>query len=324
MQTDFNGLNIGTLDGQTAVGTGMTGIWDSNSGVPDVFAGDLVAPAGTNFGLVQSVGNGPQKVRFDNAERQNGVDFATPLSGTVWGTFLVNTNNGGTAGIGINSVISFASLNGRPKILASGTDLMFFPADVENEDVVVTNVLPGAGDSLILFKMFHDGVTGFTIDIWANPDLTAALPTPLISSASASFSNIWPFNRIGVGGSRFATGLDSYIDFVSLSDGPNAYEEVTGVPLVESLDGDLNGDGFVGITDLNIVLGVWNQNVTPGDLLAGDPSGDGFVGIDDLNTVLGNWNAGVPPTASEAVPEPTTLTCLAIGSLLMMRHSRKD
>jgi GH25 family lysozyme M1 (1,4-beta-N-acetylmuramidase) len=64
------------------------------------------------------------------------------------------------------------------------------------------------------------------------------------------------------------------------------------------LAGDLDGDGFVGISDLNVVLGNWNQNVTPGDLLSGDPNGDGFVGIDDLNVVLGNWNAGTPPVAA--------------------------
>jgi len=65
-------------------------------------------------------------------------------------------------------------------------------------------------------------------------------------------------------------------------------------PLNNSIVGDLDNDGFVGIADLNIVLGNWNQNIPPGDPLA-DPSGDGFVGIDDLNTVLGNWNAGTPP-----------------------------
>ncbi len=59
-------------------------------------------------------------------------------------------------------------------------------------------------------------------------------------------------------------------------------------------NGDLNGDGFVGVDDLNLVLGNWNQNIPPGDPRA-DPSGDGFVGVDDLNTVLGNWNKGTPP-----------------------------
>ncbi|GAB4108689.1 MAG: hypothetical protein Kow00105_16300 [Phycisphaeraceae bacterium] len=64
------------------------------------------------------------------------------------------------------------------------------------------------------------------------------------------------------------------------------------------IDGDLNKDGFVGIDDLNIVLGNWNQAVGPGDFFSGDVSSDGFVGIDDLNTVLSNWNAVAPASMS--------------------------
>jgi len=110
-------------------------------------------------------------------------------------------------------------------------------------------------------------------------------------------------------GSKDALGL-MFVDDVSVSM----------IAPVTTLDGDLNGDGFVGIGDLNIVLGVWNQNVTPGDLLAGDPTGDGFVGIGDLNVVLGNWNAGTPPAAGAAVPEPATLTLLALGGLATLRR----
>jgi hypothetical protein len=88
-------------------------------------------------------------------------------------------------------------------------------------------------------------------------------------------------------------------------------------PLGGGLVGDLDGDGFVGIADLNIVLGNWNQTIPPGDPLA-DPSGDNFVGIEDLNTVLGNWNAGTPPAA--AVPEPATLALLGLGGLAMLRR----
>ncbi|GAB4111815.1 MAG: hypothetical protein Kow00105_20360 [Phycisphaeraceae bacterium] len=89
---------------------------------------------------------------------------------------------------------------------------------------------------------------------------------------------------------------------------------------VSVLDGDLDGDGFVGIADLNIVLGNWNQTVAAGDWLSGDPSGDGFVGIEDLNTVLGNWNAGTPP-ADLPVPEPGALVgFLGIGGSMLMQR----
>ena len=63
--------------------------------------------------------------------------------------------------------------------------------------------------------------------------------------------------------------------------------EVTITEGASLLDGDLNGDGFVGLRDLDIVLGNWNAAVTAGDLLHGDPSGDGYVGLDDLDTVSG-------------------------------------
>ncbi len=86
------------------------------------------------------------------------------------------------------------------------------------------------------------------------------------------------------------------------------------------LAGDLDGDGFVGINDLNIVLGAWNLSVTAGDPLAGDPSGDGFVGIEDLNLVLGNWNAGSPPGEVGNIPEPAAAALLGLGGLAVLRR----
>ncbi len=79
-----------------------------------------------------------------------------------------------------------------------------------------------------------------------------------------------------------------------------AVVSTAGVPCAAQVDdvgplvGDLDGNSFVGITDLSIVLSNWNQSVTAGDLISGDPSGDGLVGIEDLNIVLSNWNAGYP------------------------------
>ena len=93
-------------------------------------------------------------------------------------------------------------------------------------------------------------------------------------------------------------------------------------PLATAIDGDLDGDGFVGINDLNMVLGNWNQNVPPGDLSQGDPTNDGFVGIDDLNTVLGNWNNGTPPGTPTNIPEPGTVGVLCAGLACLFRRKR--
>jgi enediyne biosynthesis protein E4 len=86
------------------------------------------------------------------------------------------------------------------------------------------------------------------------------------------------------------------------------------------LSGDLNGDGFVGVDDLNIVLVNWNQTVTAGDLLSGDPTGEGFVGVDDLNLVLVNWNNSTPPSGSTNIPEPGSVTVMALCGLVLLRH----
>ena len=86
------------------------------------------------------------------------------------------------------------------------------------------------------------------------------------------------------------------------------------------LPGDLNGDAFVGLDDLDIILAHWNQNVTPGLRLMGDPDADGYVGLDDLDLVIGHWNTGTPPPANTNIPEPTSLLLTALGLALISRR----
>ncbi len=138
------------------------------------------------------------------------------------------------------------------------------------------------------------------------------------------------------GGQHFLAGINSIL----FNFDPGAtlgYGDVMGSTTIEQsltwiLDtiapvvGDLDGDGFVGIEDLNIILGNWNLGVALGDLGLGDPSGDGFVGIEDLNIVLGNWNAGTPPPpvqAFAAVPEPAALCSMAILAAAVTQNRRR-
>ena len=84
-----------------------------------------------------------------------------------------------------------------------------------------------------------------------------------------------------------------------------------------TLVGDITGDGFVGLDDLDVLLGNWNQAVPVGDASQGDLAGigDGYVGLSDLDVILSNWNASLPPTTGNTIPEPASLLVLLLAGL---------
>ena len=77
-----------------------------------------------------------------------------------------------------------------------------------------------------------------------------------------------------------------------------------------ALEGDLNGDGFVGAADLDLVRANWGSAVTPGDLSSGDATGDGAVDSADLDVIRAAWGEGSQPAA---VPEPGSFLLLCMG-----------
>ena len=88
--------------------------------------------------------------------------------------------------------------------------------------------------------------------------------------------------------------------------------------LVTSLEGDADGDGSVGINDLDIVLAHYGTAQRLGDWSIGDLTNDGYVGEDDLKIVLDNW--GATNAAPITVPEPATAVVLSVGMLGAMRR----
>ncbi|GAB4111248.1 MAG: hypothetical protein Kow00105_19910 [Phycisphaeraceae bacterium] len=159
-----------------------------------------------------------------------------------------------------------------------------------------------------------------------NPDFSLSYSPPFDDPATLSgYFDVTPggdlfdlSNAIDLNGNPVALPAIAYVRLRSVSDSPFPFgtyfsPEVDYLEVIEQ-QGDFDGDGFVGINDLNVVLGNWNRNLPAGDMTQGESNGDGFVGIDDLNVVLGNWNAGVPPALTSETPEPGTFsvffTCL--------------
>ncbi|MEZ6192041.1 MAG: PEP-CTERM sorting domain-containing protein [Phycisphaerales bacterium] len=244
--------------------------------------------------------------------------FALSATTTMAATVTVNVHPASAAQISSDAALANATIIDL-LVDSQGDDLLSFDLILTTTGTIYNHPLENPNDA----APNPAAVLSFPA---LGADSHVAFGTPLggdLSSPSGSFP-------LSVGGPLPSVSHNGLVARVTVLNDPGATIDGTvffsadgvtsyDIQYTSMLMGDLNSDGFVGIADLNIVLGNWNQNVTPGDPTLGDPSGDGFVGITDLNKVLGNWNAGTPPTAA-AVPEPATLGMIALGGLAMLRR----
>ena len=196
--------------------------------------------------------------------------------------------------------VLFNNLNGTPNPSWAGWDLGTEPVG-EDPAVPVNRFRGGGWPQYIVTVKPEEIVFEFDMDRDGTIDGTDVIPDIVQTAAG--------FDQLRFGGPSGISSAGGGVTF------DNILLEI--IAAESTLEGDLDLDGFVGITDLNLVLSNWNQTVPPGDPAA-DPSGDNFVGIEDLNVVLSNWNNGTPPAA--AVPEPATLGLIALGGLAMLRR----
>ena len=133
----------------------------------------------------------------------------------------------------------------------------------------------------------------------------------------------WRFwSRVGLTSPRSSAGETNFqldIDYIRIDADTGILEAPTETGML--LGGDANGDSVVDVADLGVLGANFNQsNMTFAD---GDFNDDGLVDVADLGVLGANWTASQSTgNASALVPEPATLSLLAMSMLMVGRRRR--
>jgi hypothetical protein len=156
--------------------------------------------------------------------------------------------------------------------------------------------------------------------------------TANISGGSMNFLNTWDSPTVNLHARSFHLGDGLSLDGIRvLGTGLISGEWLDGSPWalditsngpeatirIMSRPGDANGDGEVNLIDLGVLAVNWGRTDATACWRDSDFDASGAVDLSDLGILATNWGTGV-----EAVPEPGTISLLALGGLAMLRRWR--
>ena len=242
---DFNAMNAGAnLIDQIDDSPNASGGWVGKSGVPQVIAGNLSAPAGTNYALAPALTAGRMRVtRTDNAFRGQ-FHRVSSSAGVMWVSALIQAVDKSAAAVVIDGADTAndqgwtlqykAGFGIRPDAAAGSTEL-FWSDNLISTAANQSTVLPVnySSQTVLVVARIAFGAAGNNVDLWVNPVLTGAAdlgPTGMLEATTTRTSMSW------VGAGAVNTGLVGYtvefdnVVFSNASSEEVAFAEVTGLP----------------------------------------------------------------------------------------------
>jgi hypothetical protein len=252
---DFNDMALGDMRSSNVnqsanTGTGFSdAYWAVNTSVPKIVSGNLIAPAATNYALVQSgTAQSMQATIYtinDATDRRQARNIATVLEGVVWFSFLVqNAGANQVAGIDFNrptNEFSIAETSPRRVVLEGTTLKVFQNGGMLTGNVDVSALAPLGQTALIVGRIDIAGDqlnNNDMVSVWVNPALPTTspydMPVATWTSSNTDFlGTATSISTLGVLSYDTGTGsgqVGGKLDAVRLASGENAYYYVTGIP----------------------------------------------------------------------------------------------
>ncbi len=186
--------------------------------------------------------------------------------------------------------------NGQPGVAGGAVDLGGAVSPTFNESLIDITWYDNTPDSFGTFRVARFTATDDAVGTW----------NMLVSSTSGVRTYEGSINngifdlRQTSGGQPVVGDLDEDL-FVGLTDLDIILGDWNGqITPNPAVFGDIDFDHFVGLQDLDVVLANWGTTVLPGDSLQGELTGDIIVGLDDLDVILGNWGMTIPTPDTRA------------------------
>ena len=331
----------GTLGGSLTVGGNMTSTGGTISGSPTL-TGSLTVNSGTALAVNGTIASTSVAVT-SGGELQGSGTITSPVVTLTGGKITPGTlGTAGTIHVTGNVTLDHASvLNydlATPGVAGGTTnDLIDITGGLSLDGTLnISGLAPFAVGTYRLFN-YTTTLTGAGLTIGLIPDNTLyyTVDTRTTGQVNLDVSPYMPGDTDHSGGTTLnSLDIDAILQHFGYAatsqwkvypdNNPVGQEDVSYElnHYFHTTYGDANLDPNhrVDFLDFQVLLDNWGGS---GGWAAGDFNGDGTVDFLDFQKILDYWNPGGWTIAASQVPEPATLSLLALGGLALLRRSRK-